>query len=141
MCAALSALETCDLILGHVKTSSLNFSIQETPFSVYLTLRKSFNQSSRRFSNPETYTSSSNPTQSKETLEKLETELQNLRFEQNLLKAKNDDLEKANEDLAKKYEDEVIESEHLLSRLQDQRGHLDNLQTLAEKTHSPTCCV
>ena len=69
MCAALSALETCDLILGYVRTSSLNW-----------TLIKSFNQSSRRFSNPETSVSSSNPTKSKEKLDKIETELENLKI-------------------------------------------------------------
>ena len=39
-----------------------------------------------------------------------------------MLKAKNDHLKEANDALARKYEDEVIESELLLARLQDQSG-------------------
>ena len=34
----------CDSVLNTVRTSGLNFSCQETPYSLYLTLRKSFTQ-------------------------------------------------------------------------------------------------
>ena len=33
---------TCDLLLKQLKSSNLNFLLQETPFSAYLTIRKSF---------------------------------------------------------------------------------------------------
>ena len=37
---------SCDMVLNSVRTSSLNFSVQETPYSIYLTIRKSFSKSS-----------------------------------------------------------------------------------------------
>ena len=35
---------SCDSVLNSVRTSGLNYSCQETPYSLYLTLRKSFTQ-------------------------------------------------------------------------------------------------
>ena len=40
----MSAVETCDRILALVKSSNLNFFLNETPYSAYLTIRKSFAQ-------------------------------------------------------------------------------------------------
>ena len=37
---------SCDSVIDSVRTSSLNFSCQETPFSFYITLRKSFRKAS-----------------------------------------------------------------------------------------------
>ena len=39
---ALTAQESCENVLQSVKSSNLNFLIQESPFSVYLTIRKRF---------------------------------------------------------------------------------------------------
>ena len=38
----LSPQELCENILKQIKSSGLNFVLQETPFSVYMTLRKTF---------------------------------------------------------------------------------------------------
>ena len=35
---------SCDSVLNTVRTSGLNFSCQETPYSLYLTVRESFTQ-------------------------------------------------------------------------------------------------
>ena len=35
---------TCNSLLQNIRTSGLNFNCQETPFSIYVTLRKSFVQ-------------------------------------------------------------------------------------------------
>ena len=37
---------SCDSVIDSVRASSLNFSCQETPFSFYITLRKSFRKAS-----------------------------------------------------------------------------------------------
>ena len=36
------ALETCNTILSSLRTSGLNFIVQETPYSAYITIRKKF---------------------------------------------------------------------------------------------------
>ena len=44
MAANSSIQKSCDLVLASVRSSSLNYSSQETPFSIYLTIRKSFSK-------------------------------------------------------------------------------------------------
>ena len=44
---ALSLENSCELIVKSVRNSCLNFSIQETPYSLYLTIRKSFSNVSQ----------------------------------------------------------------------------------------------
>ena len=38
----MSARAACDRLVEEVKTSNLNFVVKETPYSVFITLRKSF---------------------------------------------------------------------------------------------------
>ena len=38
----ISVKNSCDFIINSVRNSALNFSSQETPYSLYLTIRKSF---------------------------------------------------------------------------------------------------
>ena len=40
--------KSCDLVVNSVRASFLNFSIQETPYSLYLTIRKSFSKYSNQ---------------------------------------------------------------------------------------------
>ena len=35
-------IQTCDLLLTYVKNSNLNFSLKESPFSVFLSIKKTF---------------------------------------------------------------------------------------------------
>ena len=123
-------LETCDLILNHVRSSCLNFAIQETPISVYLTLRKSFCQTSRSYS---TSNKPSNLVESHIIPNKLKTELETLRKEFNILKIKSDNLEEANDELSRQLEEEVIESEHLTSELTLKTENLKIIDKKLEK--------
>ena len=45
-------LSSCQSILNQVRKTNLNFSLQETPFSIYLTVRKSFVKSRIVLDNP-----------------------------------------------------------------------------------------
>ena len=134
-----SPLETCDLILKQVRSSSLNFAIQETPFSVYLTLRKSFCQPPRKVSTPD---KPSNIVESELSSKKLKTELETLRKELKVLKTKSDHLEEANDELSRQLEEEVIESERLKSELTLKAENLqifdEKLEKLEEK-HLKSC--
>ena len=48
----ISVQNSCDFIINSVRNSSLNFSSQETPYSLYLTIRKSFAESKAFPSDP-----------------------------------------------------------------------------------------
>ena len=127
MSASISPLETCELILSHVRSSCLNFAIQETPFSVYLTLRKSFSQVQRRYP-----TSDNSPSLIASPLgpNNLETELKMLKEDFKLLKFHSDQLKKSKDDLSNKIKEEVILSENLKSQL---TGEREKLQFMHEK--------
>ena len=43
-------MKSCDSVISSVRASSLNFSIQETPYSLFLTIRKFFVKSTQVFS-------------------------------------------------------------------------------------------
>ena len=38
----MDAFQISDLLVSHVKSSNLNYSLQESPFSIHLSIRKSF---------------------------------------------------------------------------------------------------
>ena len=134
MSASISPFETCDMILNHVRSSCLNFAIQETPFSVYLTLRKSFSRSSRIFS---TSDQTSSLIASPLGTDILETELETLRKEFKLLKIKSDNLERSTDELSRQVEEEVILSDHLKSEL---TLKTENLQLMHEKFENWSEC-
>ena len=47
LCSSPFSVKTsCDFIINSVRDSSLNFSLQETPYSLYLTIRKTFSKAS-----------------------------------------------------------------------------------------------
>ena len=45
----------CDKILSEIRDSNLHFLVQESPFSIYLTLRKKFTQKPAKNSSPKTH--------------------------------------------------------------------------------------
>ena len=56
----MAAQSSCDKIIHCVRGSCLNFSINETPYSLYLTIRKSFSKSTEEnFSTPKNLSQSS----------------------------------------------------------------------------------
>ena len=84
---------TCNFLLHTIRTSGLNFSCQETPFSIYVTLRKSFIQSrftqtSESKSAHEHLSNESELTKVKDNFEKLFATHKNL--EEAYVKTKND---------------------------------------------------
>ena len=83
----------CTSITNQVRSSSLNFSIQETPFSLYLTVRKSISKSSQ-IASPRSNSPSEEP-------EKVVKDL----------KTKSDSLEKENNELKASLEETLIVSE------------------------------
>ena len=89
---------SCDHIVKSVRDSFLNYSIQETPFSMYLTIRKSFSKSRQLLNSDEVRisTSNSNDRQSEE-IEALRMKLKKT--------------EDSNMDLKDKLEEAVIELE------------------------------
>ena len=92
---------SCDSIINNIRSSPLNYSLQETPFSLYLSIRKSIRKPSGifipEFENPEL----------------LENELEQETCKQEIerLSSKCEALEKACEALKNNYEDAVNDSE------------------------------
>ena len=128
MCASYSAFKICDVILSQVRSSNLNFVIQETPFSMLLTIRKSFNKDSRNLPTtaprrrvPQHFDAFSvDPNLEKEALIKE-------------LEAKVNSLEETKDALARKYEEEVNNAELLVAQLKEESDKLNNLQANFEQ--------
>ena len=115
---------SCQMIIDGVRSSNLNFSLQETPFSLYVTIRKSY-YNTRNYSNRHN--------QSEPLLDSSK--------EIDALKAKYKLLEEALESLKEKYEDEINENEtnqKTISALKNQVEvlHSKNDKIVAEKVKS-----
>ena len=82
-------------IMNNIRSTSLNYAIQETPFSIFVTVRNSLNTSKI----PRTPTPTS---------DYLDSDVEQV----SRLVARCNFLEQANESLKTKYEDEVIENEN-----------------------------
>ena len=114
-----SAQDRCNTVLDHVRSSNLNFLSQETSYSVYLTIRKSFVKNSPNCypSNPYRDQTDSSFTEPKNVSE----------AEINRLKMKLSKMEAENAILTKAYEDEVEVSTNLKKQLDDADDKLDNI--------------
>jgi molecular chaperone GrpE (heat shock protein) len=99
----------------------LNFEIRETPFSIFLTLRKSFNQNLKVQSSP--MACWENPRTSAE----LSAQLEALKTENHSLKVRNSFLEKSNDTLTDKLAQEVKDAEEQVSELKDTTEKLNKL--------------
>ena len=79
--SSISLLNSCQSILNQVRMSSLNYSLQETPFTLYLTIRKSFVRLRNQPENDqaETIIQSGDAIQSQSKLTLLETEYEKLK--------------------------------------------------------------
>ena len=73
--------ETCDQVLKTIKDSNLNFVLQETPFSLYVTIRKKFIHG--RESNPRVQGKQSEQSRNEleQVIENLEAHIEALEFE------------------------------------------------------------
>ena len=123
-----SPQKSCNTILENVRSSKLNFSIQETPYSLFLTIRKSF---TKNFLNhqPEPHLDSRTKVLDIKKISDLEAELDILKTENRNLKLKNEHLEKGNVALANNYEEEVSECEAIKEELVDTTAQLENWKT------------
>ena len=106
-----SVRDSCNLVISSVRDSSLNFSIQETPFSLYLTIRKSFIKSKEAYP----YQNVSNQNNVHEV--KIKTEEENL-------EKKVKQLEKINLTLQNDFEDAISDCESAYKRISDLESSL-----------------
>ena len=111
----LSLQKSCDHVINSVRASCLNFSIHETPYSVYLSVRKSFSKS--------------------KTSPKLESTLLPSTSQKNMyeneieaLKAALKDAEMANNVLVNKYEEAVDDSETSHTEIKRLQAEIDGLK-------------
>ena len=115
MVAKSSVLETCDNILQHIRSSHLNFLVQESPFSLFVTIRKSFNQKleGKYLDDKNDYNQN----------------LQDQKSQNPILHSKSDMLEHERSELLRDYEEEVSVSEALTIELKNTKSKLNNLET------------
>jgi myosin heavy subunit len=116
-------------ILQQVRASHLNFVAQETPFTIFLTIRKSFNKNFLNMNQEPSLVPSEN-------LSALPGELQTLKSLNQALHAKVYYLENDKASLLKNYEDEVLTSESLKCNLDAKEEAIDNLLTKLENLES-----
>ena len=118
--ATSQVINSCQLILETVRSSNINFMIQETPYSIYLTLRKSAAKSQ------------TSPWIQTQAISALKNELERVIFDSESLanKCKTLDHEKAS--LTKDLEEEICHSLNIKSEL---KTALDALQNVAVRLH------
>ena len=107
---------SCDKVLTSVRDSSLNFSLQETPFSIYITIRKSFLRcrSDSLDKKPSKYKEEQTSGKSQE----LEDLITKLKSEEKINLALKNNYEEAIEDSAKCYQ-RIQDLENQVERLRD----------------------
>ena len=114
---------SCQDILNGVRSSCLNFALQETPFSLFLTIRKSYHK-------PRYDQNLPLPQIDQESLPRNQ-ETPNDQFSQ--LQSKFKDLEKANENLKGLLECEVLENEHSKQTICALKNQIDHLHENIDK--------
>ena len=136
----------CDQVLQRLKSSNLNFYVQETPYSAYITIRKKFIKG--RESNAESKSLSSNR-EDREVIENLKAkiealEIDNTNFESDLhsLSSKEETVsnelvrvmaekvavEKANIAIEKALETKTVETKKLQNTVKDLSRDIQNIQ-------------
>ena len=118
--STLNIKTSCDFVIGSVRDSLLNYSIQETPYSLYLTIRKSF----ARSANLEHCLSNLGP----QNFTEIET-----------LKMKLKTAEEANLMLSKNYEEAVHNCEVCNAKIKDLETTVDELKTEAQNVKLEKC--
>ena len=109
----IDASKTCDVILSHIKSSNLNFSLTESPFSVHISIRKTFitDKNGNRITGIFQY--SSEPI-SNDYDRKLVIENQNLKADIKYIEQEKSELEEAIHELSMKLEKSKVETIKLL---------------------------
>ena len=120
----------CEQVLQSVRGTQLNFEIRETPYSIFLTLRKSF---TRNFQQQIQESSTADLTSIQKekldsSLKNLEYQLAALRTESESLSAENSRLSSSNTNIKISYEDEVSHSEELKYKIELLKSANENFQ-------------
>ena len=131
------AQTNCETILQTVRSSLLNFSCQATPYSVYLTIRKSFAKNM-----PGELRSASPPQQSSLDTTSSPIDLEKLKGENKHLQAKCEALEEAKNSLVNNYEEEKATNVTLKMELETAskkriilENKSDSVETNLKKSH------
>ena len=148
--------DACEKVMQLVRASQLNFCSKETPYSVFLTLRKSFTKNS---SKPPTSSHQSVP-QSQQVVEtskqQMEVYLTALQNEVLLMKIENSNLENDKVILTKNYQEELYFSENKIlefkqlesahrtlstnfQKLEEKSAQVKSEKTTLESKHSKVC--
>ena len=120
MAVVQSVKNSCEIVMNSLRDSSLNFSLQETPFSLYIIIRKSFSRS--RTSIPEQDLSNH-----KEEHIDLEALRARLKSEENL-----------NIEMKNNYEAAIEESAQSYHRIDDLEKQVDRLRYSLDKADVKT---
>ena len=118
--------ESCSTILNNIINSALNYSCQETPYSIYITIRKSWSKQNTAFKAPDR--------QAQQIDQDLKVvEIKSLNNKLGAVKADLETTNKMNDELKIKIETAVveadrrhIETERMLSRSDDENRILKN---------------
>ena len=121
--ATSQVLEYCDPILHAVRSSKLNFTIQETPYSFYLTIRKSF---ARHLTSE--VKSSSELVQDLLSCVPRSSDLDRLHLENETLRTQCQFLENEKSSLTSNLEEEILNNLSSKTRLELSENRLNNVQ-------------
>ena len=119
MCSKSTLKKSCDKIIGAVRSSGLNFSYQETPFSMYFTIRKSIVKIKNSQEEHETFPDNENS----------EAELEALKSDYYKLKL---DYEDAIKDAEAKYSENLIQ-ESQIKNLHEKLSESDSKRAVTEQ--------
>ena len=131
MFPSLTPQSSCESIVQFVRSSPLNFKIRETPFSIFLTIRKGFNK------NLNVQAAAQHPLnyqfQHSRNTDEVATQIKALETENHSLKVRQKYFEQSNDILAKQLEKEVEGAENQASELKVTIENLSKLQTSFDK--------
>ena len=122
--------ESCNSIMHHIRASSLNFKIEETPYSIFLTVRKSFSKNFSSHPSPSFLVSNACD------LSEFQSELEKLKEENIELRAKNHDLEQANAVISRNFQEDALESEASKVDLENAQHKIANIDRKLSMTES-----
>jgi hypothetical protein len=129
--------QACEDVLRNLKVSRLTFSVKETPYSAYITIRKKFTQQGRNLEDGKSFSTFQNF--EKLTMENtmLKLKLVDTESERDLLLNENKNLHEAMESLEQKYVDkDVIDEER--NKFKDENGAL---KSDVESVHKEIRCI
>ena len=118
---ALAVSTSCEVILQSVRSSNLNFTIQETPYSMYLTIRKTFTKNlppPKAQSTPFCYNAA---------FSDLQQNLDHVTLERNRFEAKCETLEQEKANLVRELEEEIFNHLNNKSKLEAADVALNNV--------------